>query len=57
MIGDRFLHFEVNSFYIHDIEANLNFINLNFDVLELHFTSDIRSGIFKCNISVFVAPR
>ena len=30
MIGDQFLHFEVKSFYIHDIEANLNFINLNF---------------------------
>ena len=40
MIGDQFLHFEVKSFYIHDIEANLNFINLNFAVLELHSTSD-----------------
>ena len=40
MIGDRNLHFEVNSFYIHDIETNLNFNNLNFAVLELHFTSD-----------------
>ena len=40
MIEDQFLHFEVNSFYIYDIEANLNFINLNFAVLDLHFTSD-----------------
>ena len=40
MIRDRFLHFEVKLFYIYDIEANLNFINLNFAVLDLHFISD-----------------
>ena len=40
MIGDRYLHFEVKLLYIYDIEANLNFINLNFAVLDLYFTSD-----------------
>ena len=43
MIGDQFLHFEVKSFHIYDIEANLNFIKLNFAVLDLHFTSDKRN--------------
>ena len=33
MIGDQFLHFEVKLFYIHDTQANLKFINLNFILL------------------------